>query len=427
MSILRYLLIILFFIDFGFSNNPIFAAEKLETVTLQLHWFHQFQFTGYYAAKEKGFYADEGLDVIFKESDTDKGYIPTVLDGKAEYGTANAGLLQDRAKGKPVVVLKQIFQHSPLVFISLKKSGIVSPHDMIGKKVMFNPEEDAPLLAMLLDTLGSLNKIKTVPYSFNYEDLVTGKVDVISAFISDQPFIFKQRGIPVNIINPQNFGIDFYGDNLFTTEKEINTHPERVERMIRASLKGWQYALRHPEEIIDLIISKYNPKLTREQLIYEAKMTNLMILPEITPLGLVTPQRYVQIAEIYEKAGLAKLSVNPCLFTYKCTDYTKKKHGLSLTPQEQAWLIANPTIRFTGDPDWLPQEAFTSEGQYIGIVADILDLLEARLGILFERVPVKTWTKALRLAEAAEVDVLSETTSSENNTYPGGGSNTGTR
>jgi PAS domain S-box-containing protein len=89
------------------------------------------------------------------------------------------------------------------------------------------------------------------------------------------------------------------------------------------------------------------------------------------------------------------------------------KTSIPLTAEERSWLAANPKIRFTGDPDWLPQEAFTSEGQYVGIVADILDLLEARLGIPFERVPVKTWAEAVSLAENAEVDVLSETTSSE--------------
>ncbi|MBW2707367.1 MAG: transporter substrate-binding domain-containing protein, partial [Deltaproteobacteria bacterium] len=86
---------------------------------------------------------------------------------------------------------------------------------------------------------------------------------------------------------------------------------------------------------------------------------------------------------------------------------------IPLSAEESSWLAEHPKIRFTGDPDWLPQEAFTSEGQYIGIVADILDLIEARLGIIFERVPVKTWDEAVRLAETAEVDILSETTSSE--------------
>ena len=89
---------------------------------------------------------------------------------------------------------------------------------------------------------------------------------------------------------------------------------------------------------------------------------------------------------------------------------------IPLSAAERAWLAEHQTIRFTGDPDWLPQEAFTSAGRYVGIVAEILDLLEARLGILFERVPVKTWNEAVRLAEAAEVDILSETTSSERDT-----------
>ena len=92
------------------------------------------------------------------------------------------------------------------------------------------------------------------------------------------------------------------------------------------------------------------------------------------------------------------------------------KTSIPLTAEESSWLTEHPKIRFTGDPDWLPQEAFTSEGQYVGIVADILDLLEARLGISFERVPVKTWTEAVSLAENAEIDVLSETTSSERET-----------
>ena len=91
-------------------------------------------------------------------------------------------------------------------------------------------------------------------------------------------------------------------------------------------------------------------------------------------------------------------------------------NGIALTPEERAWLAQNRTIRFTGDPDWLPQEAFTPEGRYIGIVADILDLLEARLGVPFERVPVQTWNDAVQLAESGQVDVLSETTSSERET-----------
>jgi len=95
------------------------------------------------------------------------------------------------------------------------------------------------------------------------------------------------------------------------------------------------------------------------------------------------------------------------------SDAATGKITIPLSAEESSWLAEHQKIRFTGDPDWLPQEAFTSDGQYIGIVADILDLIEAKLGIRFERVPVKTWDEAVHLAETAKVAILSETTNSE--------------
>lgn len=85
------------------------------------------------------------------------------------------------------------------------------------------------------------------------------------------------------------------------------------------------------------------------------------------------------------------------------------KPHLDLTKEERIWLDNHSTIRFTGDPDWLPQEAFTEDGKQIGMAAEVLDLLESRLGVNFERVPPKTWSEAVRIAEDREVDILSET------------------
>ena len=90
----------------------------------------------------------------------------------------------------------------------------------------------------------------------------------------------------------------------------------------------------------------------------------------------------------------------------------KTEQAIGLTPEERAWLAAHPIIRFSGDPAYLPLEAFSTDGKYIGIFADILDLLESRLDVRFERVPVSTWSEAVRMAEAGEVDFLSESTQS---------------
>ena len=127
--------------------------QPVEKVSLQLKWLHSFQFAGYYAAKEKGFYAEENLDVTIRERIPGISNIEQVLKDESQYGVADTGLLlEQRLDGKPVVVLASIFQHNPLVYLTLKKSGIVSPYELKGKRVMEDSYDNAPLLAMLYET-----------------------------------------------------------------------------------------------------------------------------------------------------------------------------------------------------------------------------------------------------------------------------------
>ena len=111
-------------------------------------------------------------------------------------------------------------------------------------------------LALAEKTGLDLEKVEIINPTFRNEDLIEGKMDAMLAYVSDQPFWFQRRGVPVNIIDPRDYGIDFYGDNLFTTEGEIEKNPERVEKIIRATLKGWEYALANPDEIIDTILNR---------------------------------------------------------------------------------------------------------------------------------------------------------------------------
>ena len=95
-------------------------ALALEKVTLQLKWIHAFQFAGYYAAKEKGYYRDAGIDVQIHEAAPGTDVLDTVISGKAQFGTGTSSLLLARNAGKPVVALAVIFQHSPLVLVAAK-------------------------------------------------------------------------------------------------------------------------------------------------------------------------------------------------------------------------------------------------------------------------------------------------------------------
>jgi len=374
MKSIKIILTVLFISLTLTSFCPSTDAADLEKVTIQLKLKHQFQFAGYYAAKAKGFYAEEGLDVQLKAREKGEGHIRAVVEGRAEYGVADAGLVVARMNGTPVVLLAQIFQHSPLVYISKRESGILGPHDMIGKRVM-QDRGDAPLDAMLIETLGDLDKVTLVQHSFRNDEFIEGAVDVMSAYITNEPFTLKQRGIEVTIINPRNYGIDFYGDNLFTTEQEIRRYPGRADRVRQATLKGWDYALKHPDEIIDLILEKYPTQLTRERLASEARATAVLILPELVRIGDVDPVRYRRVAETYARLGMTKSADLPHGFFYEAGSY------VALTPEEKEWLKAHPRIKLGYTLQYEPALLRNPDGSLGGLFWDILELIRKRLPV----------------------------------------------
>ena len=284
------------------------AGNKIETVTLQLKWQHQFQFAGYYAALEKGFYREVGLDVKFQVHGPGlKSPEDQVLSGAAQYGITNSGLVKKRLDGKPVVVLAAIFQRSPLIWLVRKDSGIRSPHDLVGKRVMYLPGlQSSDLLAMLQVEGIPASKINLITSSFDIQDLIDGHVDAFSAYTTSQPHILQGQGIAYRIIHPRNYGIDFYGDVLFTSESEIEKHPERAKAFRLASLKGWKYAMDHPDEIINLINIKYAPDLSRSYLEFEAQAMRELIMPDLVTLGHINPGRWQVIAERLVTLGFAK-------------------------------------------------------------------------------------------------------------------------
>ena len=116
------------------------AALALDAVTLQLKWRHNFQFAGYYAAQEKGYYRDVGLDVSFREAHPGDNPVQAVIDGKAQFGVGSSSLLLARNAGAPVVVLAAMFQHSSQVLITSQRMQSQGIHDLLDKRVMLDSQ-----------------------------------------------------------------------------------------------------------------------------------------------------------------------------------------------------------------------------------------------------------------------------------------------
>ena len=140
-----------------------------------------------------------------------------------------------------------------------------------------------------------------VPHNFKDNALTTGTVDAMSAYLSNQPFYYKQKGIKINIINPTSYGIDFYGDMLITSKSYFNKNKKTALAFRRATLRGWEYALANPHEAIEWIQKIYGSKKSKEALNYEANITKQMVANKHIKLGKVSPKRLDYIATIYKK------------------------------------------------------------------------------------------------------------------------------
>ncbi len=210
-----------------------------------------------------------------------------------------------RLRGKPVVALAAIFQHSPAVFMARRDSGIYSPHDLVGRSVMsIAGQGDIGLITMLRNEGIDPAQVEILKSSFNINDLVEGNTDLFNTYLTNEPYFMEQKGIPYTILNPIKYGIDFYSDILFTTEGEIEEHPDRVKRFREASLRGWIYAMEHPEEIIDIILGKYSTEKTREHLRFEANAMRQLILPEYVEMGHLNPHRLHNMVDAFKKIGV---------------------------------------------------------------------------------------------------------------------------
>lgn len=286
--------------------NPVTQQnDDVQVIDVQLRWKHQFQFAGYYAAIAQGYYREEGLEVRLHEGGPSITPVEEVLSGRAQYGEANSELLYARLQGKPLVALAVIFQHSPSVLLARADKGVHSVHDLISKPVMLmDAQTDAEFLAMFRHEGIALDKLQLLPSSFKVEDLANDKVTAFNSYLTNEPFYLQQRGIDYNIIAPITYGIDFYSDILFTSQGEIDDHPQRAEAFRRASLRGWRYAMDNPEQIIDLLLNQYSVKKSRAHLQFEAQAMRALVLPDLIEIGHMNPGRWQRMAEDFLELGM---------------------------------------------------------------------------------------------------------------------------
>jgi diguanylate cyclase (GGDEF)-like protein len=279
-------------------------------VRLQLKWRHQFQFAGFYAALEKGYYREAGFDVTIVPASPGTDPVDVLLKGGADFGIASSELVLRYAKGDPVVVLATIFQHSPLTLFVRADTGIQAVRDLAGRKVALAPWE-TEIFAYLQREQVPLERLQLVQHDYSVNSLVQGRVDALAGYETDESYYLQQSGGQYRQFSPRSSGVDFYGDTLFSTRAMVMSHPEWAEAFRAASLRGWEYAMSHQEEIAELIHAKYAPDLPVDKLRFEAESMVPLVRSDLVELGHTHVGRWQHIFDVYRELGLVPEGTRP--------------------------------------------------------------------------------------------------------------------
>lgn len=310
-------------------------------VRLQLGWKHQFQFAGYYMAKEKGFYKKAGIDVTILENSGSIIPSQSVSEGNVEYAVGRSSILIKQSLGERFTALGAIFQYSPMMLLVTDVDQIKTLEDLSGKRIMItnDAESSVDILAMLFSKNLDKDDVIFQQHSFNLQDLIDGKTDAMASYITNEPIRLKARGIPYRIFHPREYGFEFYSDILFASEAFVEQYPEATADFYKATIKGWKYAFDHIEETARVIHKKYNSQhRSLEMLIEEGRaLKPLAYAYGKEKLGYIDRYRIQNSIEAYKVMGLIQKEPDMDHFIYEGNH--PKMIDINLTRLEIAYLL----------------------------------------------------------------------------------------
>ncbi len=259
------LILIIIFITYKNKNEVSKSIKTESNVSLRLKWINQAQFSGFFIANSKGFYKGSNLNVKIEPGGPNISPVQMVVSGANDFGIVGADqIILARSKGIPIVAIGVIYKQTPEALISLKEKNITTPKDLIGKTIAVIYGNDEVLYNSFLSKQGiDRSKLKEVAQIPDVSQLLTNQVDVKMAYEMNDPVLLKIKGEETNVIRFRDYGVDFYGDTLFTTEDMIKNHPDLVRNFVRASFEGWNYSMKNINEAIDEVL-KINPNLNKE-------------------------------------------------------------------------------------------------------------------------------------------------------------------
>lgn len=259
-------------------------------------------FVGAYVAQEKGFFAEEGLQVTIEHSAGQGEHVQLLMAGKVQVTTMDAAtILQRRAEpGLPVVCVALIGQRGQQAYAALAESGIKTPKDWEGKTVGYKGTPPPDLFALLSAAGANTEKVTLVNVGFDPRILTEGKVDVYPLFKSNEPFLLRQWGYEITLWEAADYGVPTLGLAYVSSEDFIAAHPEELRRFLRAALRGIEYAAQNVDEAVQIVLKYSGPQSDPAHMRYMLE-TELIDAQNPNGYGAQTEARWQALAEMLLK------------------------------------------------------------------------------------------------------------------------------
>jgi len=234
------------------------TAQELTKASLRLKWLASAQFAGYYVAKDKGWYAQEGIDLTINPGGPNIIGENLVATGTDTFGHAGGAttLLQARSKGLPLIGIGMMFQETPYRFVAREKSGIKSLDDFKGKTVSTWFTGPQFLVQALLKSKGvPLDQVKIIAQAASMVPFMEGQVQVATVTTYNEGLTLRREGVTdLVVFNPADYGVNLPNEVLIVNESFAKANPKLVQGFLNASLRGWAYALQNQKETVDILL-----------------------------------------------------------------------------------------------------------------------------------------------------------------------------
>src|SRR4051794_36119084 len=340
------------------SATPAGSGATKTAVRLQLQWFPQAQFAGYYAALDKGYYSDEGLDVTILPGAVDIVPATVVAGGKAEFGISWVPrMLAPRESGADMQVVGQVFQRSATTQIAFKTTGIASVNDFKGKKIgSWGFGNEFELLAgMRKAGLDPDKDVTVVPQQFDMNAFVAGQIDAAQAMTYNEYVqvletknpktgqLFKPEDL--NVIKWEDQGTAMLQDAIFASEAWLNQagNSDTAVKFLKASFKGWIFCRDHSAECVDIVL-KHDAKLPKGHQTWQLNEVNALIWPSASGIGITDKAAFDRTVQISVESKVLKAPPTGTPYRNDLAQKALEQLGTSVDTKGASWQKATVTL-----------------------------------------------------------------------------------